>query len=128
MLTSISPLGERARGNRWSVTVLWLGLGAVAGGAAVGAALGALGQISVGGMWAAMSGSCCWPWPAPARRPGTCRVGGSPAVASVNEDWLVAYRSWVYGAGFGVQLGAGSGDRGQHRPGAAVHGGCVAGR
>ncbi|MYJ81396.1 MAG: hypothetical protein F4046_06180 [Acidimicrobiaceae bacterium] len=24
----------------------------------------------------------------------------------MNEDWLVAYRSWVYGAGFGVQLGA----------------------
>jgi hypothetical protein len=25
----------------------------------------------------------------------------------VNEDWLVRYRSWVYGLGFGVQLGLG---------------------
>ena len=25
----------------------------------------------------------------------------------VNEDWLRQYRSWVYGIGFGVQLGAG---------------------
>jgi hypothetical protein len=25
----------------------------------------------------------------------------------VNEDWLTAYRGWVYGAGFGFQLGLG---------------------
>jgi hypothetical protein len=25
----------------------------------------------------------------------------------VNEDWLNRYRGWVYGAGFGLQLGAG---------------------
>jgi hypothetical protein len=25
----------------------------------------------------------------------------------VNEDWLGAYRGWVYGGGFGVQLGMG---------------------
>jgi hypothetical protein len=24
----------------------------------------------------------------------------------VNEDWLTTYRGWVYGSGFGVQLGA----------------------
>ena len=24
----------------------------------------------------------------------------------MNEDWLATYRSWVYGAGFGLQLGA----------------------
>ena len=29
-----------------------------------------------------------------------------PGRRQVNEDWLVAYRSWVYGAGFGLQLGA----------------------
>lgn len=105
MLTSISPLGERARGNRWSVTVLWLGLGAVAGGAAVGAALGALGQISVAGvdsnvrlvlLAAACAGAAAWDLSG-RRLPGRRQV---------NEDWLVGYRSWVYGAGFGVQLGA----------------------
>ncbi len=25
----------------------------------------------------------------------------------VNEDWLADFRGWVYGAGFGVQLGTG---------------------
>jgi sulfite exporter TauE/SafE len=25
----------------------------------------------------------------------------------VNEDWLTTYRGWVYGAGFGFQLGLG---------------------
>ena len=105
MLTSISPLGERARGNRWSVTVLWLGLGAVAGGAAVGAALGALGRVAVAGvdgnarlvlLAAAAAGAAAWDLSG-RRLPGRRQV---------NEDWLVAYRSWVYGAGFGVQLGA----------------------
>ncbi|MCY3648388.1 MAG: hypothetical protein OXG40_01515 [Acidimicrobiaceae bacterium] len=105
MLTSISPLGERARGNRWQVTVLWLGLGAVAGGAAVGAALGALGQVSVAGadsnvrlvlLAVACAGAAAWDLSG-RRLPGRRQV---------NEDWLVAYRSWVYGAGFGVQLGA----------------------
>ena len=105
MLTSISPLGERARGNRWSVTVLWLGLGAVVGGAAVGAALGALGQVSVAGvdsnvrlvlLAVACIGAAAWDLSG-RRLPGRRQV---------NEDWLVAYRSWVYGAGFGVQLGA----------------------
>ena len=105
MLTSISPLGERARGNRWSLTVLWLGLGAVGGGAAVGAALGAIGQA-----WAAaldsrtrlfmLAGACAVAaaWDLSGRR--------LPGRRQVNEDWLVAYRSWVYGAGFGLQLGA----------------------
>ena len=105
MLTSISPFGERARGNRWSVTVLWLGLGAVVGGAVLGAALGALGQVSVAGvagnvrlvlLAAACAGAAAWD------------LSGKrlPGRRQVNEDWLVAYRSWVYGAGFGVQLGA----------------------
>ncbi|MDE0162383.1 MAG: hypothetical protein OXL98_11680 [Acidimicrobiaceae bacterium] len=105
MLTSISPLGERARGNRWAVTVLWLGLGAVAGGGAVGAALGALGQVSVAGVDGdvrlvvlAVACAAAAAWDLSGRR--------LPGRRQVNEDWLVAYRSWVYGAGFGVQLGA----------------------
>ncbi|MCY4424765.1 MAG: hypothetical protein OXC06_17015, partial [Acidimicrobiaceae bacterium] len=48
MLTSISPLGERARGNRWWLTVSWLAVGATLGGSAVGAGLGALGQALAG--------------------------------------------------------------------------------
>ena len=105
MLTSISPLGERARGNRWSLTVFWLGLGAAGGGAAVGAALGALGQASVGVaasstrlVLLAVACAAAAAWDLSGRR--------FPGHRQVNEDWLVAYRSWVYGGGFGLQLGA----------------------
>ena len=105
MLTSISPLGERARGNRWSLTVVWLTLGSVCGGAAVGVALGGLGQASAGALddrvrlvVLAAAGAAAAAWDLSGRR--------LPGRRQVNEDWLVAYRSWVYGAGFGVQLGA----------------------
>ena len=105
MLTSISPLGEQARGNRWSLTVLWLGLGAVGGGAAVGAALGAIGQAGAAALDSrtrllVLAGACAAAaaWDVSGRR--------LPGRRQVNEDWLVAYRSWVYGAGFGLQLGA----------------------
>ena len=105
MLTSISPLGERARGNRWPVTVLWLGLGAVVGGAVLGAALGGLGQILVAGragsvrlVLLAVACASAAAWDLSGRR--------FPGRRQVNEDWLVAYRSWVYGGGFGLQLGA----------------------
>ena len=105
MLTSISPLGERARGNRWWLTVWWLSVGAVLGGAALGVALGAAGwwvggALSDGMRLVVLAGACAvaaaWDMsgrPMPGRR-------------QVNEDWLVSYRSWVYGAGFGLQLGA----------------------
>ena len=106
MLTSISPLGERARGNRWWLTVGWLAVGAVLGGSAVGAGLGALGQALAGRsgdgvrivlLTVACAVAAAWDM-SPRRLPGRRQV---------NEDWLVAYRSWVYGAGFGLQLGAG---------------------
>lgn len=105
MLTSISPLGERARNNRWWLTVLWLTLGAVLAGAAVGAVLGALGEALTGsaseGLRLGLLATVCAgasAWDLSGRR--------FPGRRQVNEDWLVAYRSWVYGAGFGLQLGA----------------------
>ncbi len=105
MLTSISPLGERARGNRWWLTVGWLFLGAAVGGAVVGAGLGALGQalagsVSDGARLTVLAGACAVAaaWDMSGRR--------LPGRRQVNEDWVVAYRSWVYGAGFGLQLGA----------------------
>ena len=105
MLTSISPLGERARGNRWSLTVLWLGLGAAGGGAAIGVALGALGQASLA---AVSSGTRLVLLAAACAAAAVWDLSGQrfPGRRQVNEDWLVAYRSWVYGAGFGLQLGA----------------------
>ena len=46
MLTSINPLGERIRGNRWLFTVMWLTLGGIVGGAVLGAVAGVFTQVS----------------------------------------------------------------------------------
>ena len=106
MLSSIHPLGERARGNRWITTALWYTAGSVAGGALFGAAIGAgaapLAHRLPDAALAVTSAACIsaavladrfvrrrpWGW----RR-------------QVNEDWLGRYRAWLYGSGFGFQLG-----------------------
>ena len=105
MLTSISPLGERARGNRWWLTVGWLTAGTLLGGAALGAGLGRLGQVLPGtadDAWRllamALAGVAAAIWDLTARR--------FPGRRQVNENWLSAYRPWVYGMGYGLQLGA----------------------
>jgi MFS family permease len=104
MLTSITPLGERSRGSSWGVTAGWFALGATAGGALVGAFAGALGSLAPGGSWrggvmlAALAIAFCFDATPLRRRLPTIR-------RQVNEDWMVRYRSWVYGGAFGVQLG-----------------------
>jgi len=111
MLSSIHPLGERARNNTWGVTVVAFVAGATAGGFTLGALSGAAGWL-VNSLipWSAQAGLIIaitavalaivsdlmgWtqrlPWP---RR-------------QVNENWIGTYRGWVYGSGFGFQLGGG---------------------
>lgn len=110
MLTSISPLGERARGHRWSVTILWYSAGSVLGGAVLGtvaAVAGVLAHLTSLG------------------RPALAimlLVGGIAGVTAdtklvglvtpspqrqVNERWLSRYRPWFYASAFGFQLGLG---------------------
>ena len=111
MLSSIHPLGERARNNTWGVTAGAFVVGAVAGGIALGALSGGVGWllhvvvpwslqtalivavvvVAVAVVGDVMGWAQTLPWP---RR-------------QVNEDWLATYRGWVYGSGFGFQLGAG---------------------
>ena len=105
MLTSISPLGERARSNRWSLTVTWLVMGTLVGGATLGAVLGAVGRafpVTLHESWRlsalALAGVAAAVWDLKVRR--------FPVRRQVNEDWLSAYRPWVYGWGYGLQLGA----------------------
>ena len=109
MLASINPLGERARRNRWWLTATAYVAGSVAGGAALGGLAGAAGALL----------SAPWRPPARAVAPvaallclaaaGSDLTGRRPPSwrRQVNEDWLAVYRGWVYGGGFGVQLGAG---------------------
>jgi hypothetical protein len=107
MLASITPLGERGRHNSWPLTVSAHIAGSTAAAAALGTLLGALGAAA-----------------------GVSKTGGSRVAAlllvlaaalavqlsgrrlpgphrQVDERWLDEYRGWVYGAGFGAQLGLG---------------------
>ncbi|MGN6611838.1 MAG: hypothetical protein ACTHLJ_08670 [Angustibacter sp.] len=110
MLSSISPLGERARRARWGLTVSAYLVGSVVGGLAVGALSAALGGVLPAG----------WRDSAPAAvvvvllvlvglgLDVRARGGALPSWRrQVDEAWLARYRGWVYGLGFGLQLGAG---------------------
>lgn len=111
MLASIHPLGERGRGNRWGQTATAYVVGSIAGGGALGSLLGYLGQLmgSVVGVRptvigflviaACLTGLMLDLGVAGSRLPTLRR--------QVDENWLGRYRGWVYGAGFGFQLGAG---------------------
>jgi hypothetical protein len=105
MLASITPLGERGRQSTWGVTVTAFALGAIAAGAATGAALGELGALALPGdtprlvvLLAALV-VCLLLDTVPRAVPGPAR--------QVNPRWLDEYRGWVYGLGYGVQLGLG---------------------
>ena len=104
MLASITPLGERGRRSNWRVTVTAFLIGATAAAAGAGAALGALGSVAL------------------PSRPGIAVLLAAIGVAivldglpvavpgprrQVDERWLDRYRGWVYGAGYGAQLGLG---------------------
>src|SRR5579884_3685059 len=110
MLASISPLGERARNNRWGLTASAYAVASTAAGAAVGAAAGGLGWLA----GASPRPGAGWSWTL-AVGAGACLLAALwdlrgrplPPRRQVNEDWLATYRGWVYGAGFGAQLGAG---------------------
>jgi len=109
MLASISPLGERARGNRWGWTVLVFSLAATATGMVLGAFLGLVGSLAGGAGPAGhvrlglLAGVAVLAGLADLAGPGRL-----PTLRrQVNEDWVARFRWWVYGAGFGVQLGAG---------------------
>ena len=108
MLASITPLGERARKNSWWLTVSAYGLASTAGGATIGAVAGSVGLVV-----AALSP------PAPGWRAGVgaavCLLAAAADLAGlsfgphrqVDRRWLDRYRGWVYGGGFGFQLGLG---------------------
>ncbi|MFZ4516987.1 MAG: sulfite exporter TauE/SafE family protein, partial [Microthrixaceae bacterium] len=107
MLSSITPLGERGKGNRWWLTVTAYLLGSVVGGAALGLLAGTVGlavaRVLPDGatLWVLAAGCLLAAvWDLGGRRPPSWR-------RQVDEQWLHAFRGWVYGFGFGVQLGFG---------------------
>jgi hypothetical protein len=110
MLATITPLAEAGRGHRYRSTALWFVAGSAAGGVTLGLALGfvALG-VGAAGLSAAtlavLAGAASI-----AAAASDARVGGFALPVhrrQVNERWLDQFRPWVYGAGFGWQIGTG---------------------
>ena len=111
MLASITPLGERGRSSHWGVTVAFFVAGSTLAGAALGALAGELGRLTWPGTSASGTAQVAVVAAALALglvfdlAPGGLRL---PTVRrQVNEAWLGEYRGWVYGLGFGLQLGVG---------------------
>ena len=117
MLASITPLGERGRQSRWGLTVTSFVIGATLAGAGLGALIGALGGVVLGGDASGARGSAGSL--DPRVRLGLLAAALVLAVVldlrravpgprrQVNERWLDEFRGWVYGVGFGAQLGLG---------------------
>jgi hypothetical protein len=108
MLSSITPLGERGRHANWAVTVTAFLLGSAVAGAALGAVVGAAGSIALPtsvGEDARLVALAIALGLALALDAGAARVPGPHR--QVNEAWLHSYRGWVYGLGYGAQLGLG---------------------
>ncbi len=107
MLASIHPLGERSRGQRFGTTVGAYVLASTLGGAVFGLALGAPGALLVGEVSTSVRiGALAGAAVMAAAWEGTRRPVPSWR-RQVNEDWLADLRGWIYGAGFGAQLGTG---------------------
>jgi hypothetical protein len=110
MLSTITPITEQARGRRYWATVPWYVMGAIAGGATLGL-LAALLALPIGALDLSTSAVL-----AIVAVLGTVsilsdlRVGGFQLPRhgrQVDRLWLDHYRSWVYGTGFGWQIGVG---------------------
>jgi hypothetical protein len=110
MLSSITPLAEQGRGHRYRTTALWFVVGSVLGGACLGllmaalaAGIGAVGASSM--LLTSVAAVACLVTIA-----ADAGVGGLHLPIhrrQVNERWLDQFRPWVYGAGFGWQIGTG---------------------
>jgi hypothetical protein len=106
MLASITPLGERGRRRRWGRTVTAFVIASTLGGAATGAVAGALGWLVLRDVsWDARIGLVAALLAVGLVLDLLGKVPGPRR--QVDESWLDRYRGWVYGAGFGFQLGAG---------------------
>jgi len=110
MLSTITPLGESGRRNRWATTATWFIAGAVLGGATLGAgaALLATGVAAIDLSDEAAAGIAAGL--AAVTIASDLKLGGfrlPSHTRQVNESWLDQFRSWVYGGGFGWQIGVG---------------------
>jgi len=110
MLATVTPLAERGRGHRYSSTATWFIIGGTVGGATLGLVMAtlALGVRTASPSTVALAVVACAV--ALLAAASDTRLGGFRLPfhsRQVNERWLDQFRPWVYGAGFGWQIGAG---------------------
>ncbi len=110
MLATVTPLAERGRGHRYRSTAAWFIAGGTAGGATLGLVMAALalGVRAADPSAVALATAACAV--AVLAAASDTRFAGFRLPfhsRQVNERWLDQFRPWVYGAGFGWQIGAG---------------------
>ena len=111
MLSSIHPFGERSRNNTFGRTASAHMIGSALGGLALGAVAGALGAAVTA--IAAPSGTVRIAIVLVAALAGLTLEATSneqflpTRTRQVNENWIQSYRGWIYGGGFGAELGFG---------------------
>ena len=110
MLSQINPIAEAGRSQRYRRTASWFIAGAVLGGGTLGgvsAALAALVDSAGIGHGTALAVAAVGALAAAAVDARVLGFGPPFIRRQVNEDWLSKYRPWVYGSGFGWQIGVG---------------------
>jgi len=113
MLSTITPVSEAGRARRYRATAAWFIGGATLGGATLGALMAglaaAVSTVHPGARAALGAGAAVVVVAAAIDAGLLARVGlAMPLLRrQVNERWLDQFRSWVYGGGFGWQIGAG---------------------
>jgi hypothetical protein len=110
MLSTITPIAERARRHRYWRSAAWFFAGATLGGATLGAAM------ACGALLSRAAGI------APAARIGVAVTATAVCLAAdarlfglrlperprqVDATWVTRFRPWAYASGFGWQLGTG---------------------
>ena len=111
MLASITPLGERGRNGSWGLTTSFYLVGSVVGGAAIGALAGAVGWmllfVARPPSAAVLAIVLVLVVATAAMDLGLLPLRLPSVRRQVDRTWLDRYRGWVYGLGFGLQLGLG---------------------
>ena len=110
MLSTITPVAEAGRGHSFRSTSKWFVIGSVAGGFTLGTLMAGITMLVAGlgttpgqALWIVALASLLAA--ASDGRLAGFHIPGHDR--QVNERWLDRYRSWVYGAGFGWQIGVG---------------------
>jgi hypothetical protein len=110
MLSQITPMAEAGRQQKFARTAGWFIAGAVLGGAMLGCVIAgaALAIAAADVSRSATVAMVVVLAPVAAAIDAQLFGFGPPFLTrQVNDEWLSKYRAWVYGGGFGWQIGAG---------------------